>query len=543
MQAEAWELAKGKVHAQRFVKYQFDPADYIQTHLDWEPWASGDDEKPGQVEILDSYALALKQQHERLEWEKGKPERYLTCWKPGQVIKNRIRVQAGHTLGKTKLASGIVSHFFDCFDPAIVYTFAPSWHQIQNLLWKEIRADRANKDLRGTVLDGKPAITYTGNHFATGLATSDAKGMGTERAQGQHGKYLLFVLDEAEGVADFVWSAIDSMTSGGIAIVLMIGNPRTRSSNFYKQRRRSTVKSFSMSCLDHPNVLAGKELVEGAVRRDYVAEMMEEHVEVVGEHEPEAYTFELPWDTGTVYKPDDEFQFRVLGIAPENQTHNTLISVGAYSAAKKRTPEKAKNPYIARIGVDVARFGNDVGTIYCCWNNEIWRHAVMRKQDYVSYAGSIIDLCKSLKKKGVSEVHIRIDAGGGFGGGVNDLIKNNIELNQMFNKFETYEVHFGGTPYDDKAFADLITEMYASAGKSLKHLSIKKPPELLEIDLTERTYKWVQPRQGVTVKKLESKDKFKQDNGHSPDDGDGFVLAAAPDHLFVRKVARARSRV
>jgi hypothetical protein len=37
------------------------------------------------------------------------------------------------------------------------------------------------------------------------------------------------------------------------------------------------------------------------------------------------------------------------------------------------------------------------------------------------------------------------------------------------------------------------------------------------------------------VKKLEEKKKFKKRMKRSPDDGDGFVMAVAPDFLFARK--------
>ncbi len=39
-------------------------------------------------------------------------------------------------------------------------------------------------------------------------------------------------------------------------------------------------------------------------------------------------------------------------------------------------------------------------------------------------------------------------------------------------------------------------------------------------------------RSGVAVKKLEDKDAFRKRVKRSPDDGDGFVLAVAPDVLW-----------
>ena len=206
------ELRKRGGRTSPFARYQFEPLAYIREQLRWQPW-QGDRAHPGQIEIVDAYALALKQQHERRAFEAGElSEGDLTTWQPGQIIKNIIRVEAGHTVGKTTLAAGIVSHFFDCFPTAIVYCFAPGHDQINDLLFKEIRKQRFGKGLPGKVLE-TPEIKDRGDHFVKGRATNNAGGQGTERTQGQHAPYQLFIIDEAEGVAEYVFDAIRSMTS------------------------------------------------------------------------------------------------------------------------------------------------------------------------------------------------------------------------------------------------------------------------------------------------------------------------------------------
>ena len=552
-----------------FEHLRFAPASYIEQKLGWTPWR-GTPESPGQGEVLDAYTLALRQMHEKRAWEQGElPDEALSCWKPGDVIRNRLRVEAGHTVGKTKMASGMVNHFFDCFTPSIIYTFAPTWMQIHDLLWKEIKTDRRGKNLPGRILDLK--LDVSDDHFATGLATSDAGGRGTERVQGQHGVYLMFVLDEAEGIPDFVWNAVDSMASGGICIVLMLANPRTRASRFYKAKKLSTVASFRISCVGHPNVIAGREVVPGAVRREYVQEMIEKHCEVVAAHEEDQHSFCLPFPVqagdgavhpaGTIFLPNAEFLFRVLGIAPANVGAKTLIPFGRYEAACQREAPP-EDPSRARIGVDVAGFGTDYGTIYVRRAGRVWRAAQVWKQDQVVYAADLKDLALKLRDDGVTDLEIRIDAGGGFGGGVIALLQRDDELNRKppprpragqprgvtgpsargveatcglpcFERFEVIEVHFGGTPYDGSAYYDLATEMMAEAAESLKGLRLHRPPEELEADLCERLYDWVN-RAGVSVKKIESKRDLRRPQrlGRSPDDGDGMLLCVAPDHLF-----------
>lgn len=513
----------------RFEPYRFEPIRYIIEKLGWHPWA-GDAEHPGQVEVLQAYELALRQLHERYDYEQGNLSiDQLQHWTPGQVIKNRIRVESGHTIGKSKVASGILSHFFDTCTPSIIYSFAPTAEQINDLLWKEIRTDRRKNKLPARVAK-IPQLSFDGDdhadHFAKGRATNNS---GTEGIQGQHGKYLMFIIDEAEGVADFVFDAIESMTSGGIAIVLMLANPRTRTSRFYKQRSRADVANFRISCVYHPNALSDREVVPGAVRREYVENMVRDHAVEVDEHSEDDHTFELPWRPGVIYQPDAECMFRVLGIAPTNIADNTFVPVGRYEAATKRTPA-SHEPTVARIGIDVARYGTDQGTIYCRHDGLVWREAVIQGQDTNAYLAKLRLLLERLHMAGVRRAEVRVDGGGGYASGILDPLKIDMALHGKF-QLTLYEVHFNGVPKDAASYYDLGTEMYAHAGETLKGIAVRRAPPLLESDLTERTYKFVNSS-GISVKKLTDKQQFKDKHGRSPDDGDGFVLCVAPDFLF-----------
>lgn len=490
--------------------YATDPAAYIRDKLHWEPWA-GNAEHPGQIEVLDAYADALRRQIEQ----------------PDAPCQNRIRIEAGHTVGKTKLAAGIVNHFFDCFAPSIIYTFAPTYEQIHDLLWKEIKSDRRDQGLPGRILD--LALIISDNHFAKGRATSNGGGQGTERAQGQHGKYLMFVLDEAEGIDDYVWDAVDSMTSGGLSIVLMLANPRTRLSRFHRESASAMVRSFRISCLHHPNVVSGREIVPGAVRRAWVDDKIDKHCEVVEEHDADAYTFSVPWRGETIYRPDSEFLFRVAGVAPANMADNTFVPPGRYEAATQR--DIPGSGTTARMGIDVARYGKDRGALYIRHGERIRAAAHFAQQDTKVYARRAKREAEALRDIGVTSLHIRIDGGGGFGGGVIDELNADEDLRRMFEDFRVLEVHFNGVPGDAKAYADSATEMYAHTAEALEVASLIDAPTALEADLCEREYVWVKLH-GVDVKKLEPKEQFKKRKGRSPDDGDGCALAAAPDYIF-----------
>lgn len=512
----------------RFASYQFRPHDYVTDFLDCVPWDK-------QAEILDAYALALRQLHERDAWEKGEiATDDLEYWQPGQVIQNWIAVDAGHNVGKTWLMAKMVSHFFDCFEPSIIYCFAPTAEQINDLLFKEIRTDRRGRDLPGEVME-EPRIKYRGNHFIKGKATDNSKGTGTEKAQGQHGKYLMFVLDEAEGIPAFIWDAVRSMASGGIAIVLISRNPRTTTCEAHKIRRKENTVSFRISCLEHPNVLEDKEVIPGSVRRQYIYDMLD-GCDITDNHNADERTFELPWQPGVIYRPSISFMWRVLGLTSTGNVDDTFCPIGRYEAAQEREPYSRDDPAFASIGVDAARYGNDNGTIYYRHAGVLRKDSEIVKKDGYEYYIKVKDLSRRLASQGVKRCHVRLDAGGGYHSTCTDNLNRDADLKAMFEEFRVIEVHNNGTAHDDDTFADRITELYYHTGQALKVLRLERPPAKLEVDLCERKFKYVIKTAGdktrLDLKQLVSKEKFRDDFGYSPDDGDGAVLAAAPEYIF-----------
>ena len=220
----------------------------------------------------------------------------------------------------------------------------------------------------------------------------------------------------------------------------------------------------------------------------------------------------------------------VLGIAPPTSLDKTVISVGVYEKATKRIPEGG-DPEVAWVGVDCAREGKDNGTVYIYWQDAVWRSCELSQQDTNSYVDVIKTECLKLKEKGVTKLHIRVDAG--YGSGVIDALRIDAELKEAFDEFLIFEVHFGGRAYNTKDYDNIVTEMYYEAAETLKGICVIAPPDALEIDLTERQYKFIN-RQGKTKKILEPKEEFKKRVKRSPDDGDGLVLAIAPEYCFQR---------
>lgn len=525
----------------RFLPYRFDAESYIVDCLKWKPWRGSGADKPGQVEIIEAYNLALLQQFEKRDFEAGLiKEEDLIHWKPDTVIENWIRMEAGHNVGKTKIETGLICHFFDCFTPSSVRMYAPSFDTLSDNLWEELSTDRANNNLPGKIHKTIKITTNDENHSIKGRAVSNSKGKGSAKIQGKHGEFLMFVLDEAEGLDDFVFEAIESMVSGGICIVLMAANPQTRTSRFHKLKDSSEVANFRISCINHPNVREGRELVPNAVQRSYVRGMIEKHCEVKDEHDEDRLTFTLDfpvvtkdgiYSAGSIFEPNAEFMWRVLGIAPSDVEDNKVITVGRYEAAKKRTEVSCTPDDYTRatFGIDIAHMGKDYGTLYVRWRNEIWRAKQWFHQDSKMYFHAVKDIALDLKKKGVSKIHVRVDAWNSSG--LVDTLKHNLELREALSEFKVFIVHFGSDARDKKEYDNLVTEMYFQSSETLRGVRLINPPETLESDLTLREWEPVN-RDGRELKMLQPKKLFKKVIKRSPDDGDGFVLCAAPDFIF-----------
>lgn len=521
-----------------FTPYRFNPVGYIEEFLGWTPWGTAG---TGQVGILHEYTLSLRKQHERYEYQQGNlTADELQYWQVGEQIQNVISVDAGHNVGKTKVGSAIISHFFDCCAPSIIYCFAPSNEQINDLLFKELRTDRGNNpDLPGRVLDGVPAIKYKGNHFVKGKATDNNKGRGTTKIQGQHNDYLMFVLDEAEGIPKYVWDAVDSMLSADTpVIVLSLRNPETTTCEAHKWRKKARTKALRISCLDHPNVVTGKQIVPG-VSRSWVAEKLDEWTNEVDKHNPDKYTVQIPWRDNKIYQYHNVlFLWRVLGIPGKDEGQMVFCPVGRYEAALARDePLTAidEDEYFASIGVDCARGGVDNGTVYSKAFGVVRRVKEISSADTWAYIRTIKEECHILAGKGITHISIRVDGGGGYGGGIVDTLRADAELKEWFEEVIVHEVQFNARPKTLKArreYDNLITELYADTAEQLHELALVDVPDILEVDLTGRLYEYVL-RKRREVKVLEKKVKFKERNGgRSPDDGDGCVLAVASERCF-----------
>lgn len=113
------------------------------------------------------------------------------------VRKNkRTVVKSGNTIGKSFIAADVVMDWLSTHTEAKVITTAPTFTQVEEILWKEIRSYCFQSKIPIGVEPLNVQLKFNDNLFALGISTNE-----TGRMQGFHSPHLLVVLDEASGIS------------------------------------------------------------------------------------------------------------------------------------------------------------------------------------------------------------------------------------------------------------------------------------------------------------------------------------------------------
>ena len=222
----------------------------------------------------------------------------------------RVAVKAGNGLGKGFCAAVALLWFMHVHqDAAIALSTAPTFRQVRHILWRQLhRLYRpAAKTLGGKMLDTRWELS--GDRYAMGLSADSA-----DQFQGFHSPNVFIVVDEAEGVGDEIYEAIESVMTSADPLLLLIGNPTTMTGAFRRAfyEERQIYRTITISALDSPNVQAGRVVIPGLTTSRWI----EERQQIWGEENP-------------VYRA------RVLGEFPD-QGQNTLLKLSDIEAAVRR---------------------------------------------------------------------------------------------------------------------------------------------------------------------------------------------------------------
>lgn len=412
----------------------------------------------------------------------------------------RTAVRSAHDTGKSFIASRLAAWWVDVHPPgsAIVISTAPTYQQVHAILWEEIRNAAAKAKARGRPLPGR--VLQSDNWklddgrlagFGRKPADTDIHGF-----QGHHRRHVLVILDEACGIPEQLWTAVESVTTNAECRILAIGNPDDPNTEFGNVcKPGSGWNVVGVSAFDTPNFT--DEQVPDALRPLLIAPEWEED-------KRRRWGVESP-----------RYTSKVLGEFPDIG-EDVLIPPSLIEAAQRRTLEPDNHPI---LGVDVARFGTDRTSIYIRRGPVVRRVGEWSKQATTETTGHVIAAWRD-----TNAAEVRVD-GVGVGGGVVDQL--------VEQGYSVVDMQSGASAADRENFANARAEWFWALRTRLEDGDLDLDPDDDELAAQLGAIKYRFTSRGQVL--IESKDQMKARGLPSPDRADAVMLTAAK-HVAVPDV-------
>lgn len=441
-------LTMTKDEAQRVMeRYRCDPLLFVKEYLGGDPWEK-------QVEIMEAV--------------RDNP---------------RVAVESCTGSGKSWAVSGIVLWFLYSFAPSSVITTAPTMRQVEDILWKEIRARfyEARAPLCGKLLQLRlePDEEQKLKWYAIGLSTKEP-----ERWLGHHNENVLVAVDEAPGIEEEIFGAIENPLSSGFTRFLMTGNPTRSDGTFYDacHKPNTPYKVIHIGYQDTPNF------------RDDIPDR--------------PYLITPAWveDRRVQWGEDSPlWEIYVLG-NPPSEGLGTLIPASWIDLAKNRDLPISGGVV---IGVDTAREGDDENVAIVRQGPKVlWMEAWHEPSTMVT-ADKIAALADLY-----FPVRINVDMAP-IGAGVLDRLKQ--------KGLPAIGIEVGQPAKQPNQFLNIRAEMFWKLRMLFQNgeIDIIDDPELMS-QLTKLRYETFHGEQRILI---ESKKKMKARGLRSPDRADALALA------------------
>ena len=306
------------------------------------------------------------------------------------------------------------------------------------------------------------------NHFTLLRTAKDA-----DAAQGAHADNMLIIMDESSGVKEEIFEAFDSTLTGRNNKFVMIGNPIRTSGPFYdvfnnvKLKKRWVTLTFDAE-------------QSPFVKKDQIQYYEEKY----GRHH-------------------DLFRVMVKGEFPKGSP-DAFIELSSVHAAVDRWEEVQPNGEI-EIGLDVARFGDDLTVLYWRHGYKVYPAKTLAKSSVVETAQLALDTVEEIRKATGYERTIRIKVDdGGVGGGVVDILKTDRSHN-----IEVVPCNFGGAGNNE--YQNEASIMWGNVKSIINIIGLPEDQHLIE-ELSSR--RWRLSPSGKIM--LEPKSEYKKEFKSSP---------------------------
>ena len=403
----------------------------------------------------------------------------------------RVDVKSGNTVGKSFIAADVVMDWLLTHVPSKVVTTAPTFHQVETILWREIRQACFNSKIKLGVEPLQTELKFNDEWFALGISTDKPVNF-----QGKHSPNLLVILDEASGITPEIWDMVEALHPKGI---LAIGNPLDPSGKFYDAFQSSMWHKITIDCEECVKWQKENGAIPGLVTQEWIDDQLEMH------------------GRGSAW-----YQVHVKGEFPM-ETEETLISRAWVERARKgldldnnQLDEELEEDSVRVMASDVAtKHGDNLTVIGYRHGHTLNELKGYKKIDTTTIADKI---GYEMMKKQVASVVIDSD---GFGEGVADtLVPRGVFV---------LEFHGGSAfkAFDNGRYRNLRTQFYYLIAKKFEKglYNLSKLPqeqyEVLKLQLCQIKKK---PEDQLGRFQIETKEDLAGRGVKSPDFADTFMM-------------------
>lgn len=433
----------------------------------------------------------------------------------------KVAIKSGQGVGKTGLEAVVLLWFLCCFPYPRVVATAPTKQQLHDVLWSEVSKWQERSPLLKSILKWTKTYVYMAGYEKRWFATARTATK-PENMQGFHEDNMLFIVDEASGVADPIMEAILGTLSGKNNRLLMCGNPTRTSGTFFDafHADRALYKCHTVSSRNSPRTDKGNI---SSLERKYGRGSNVVRVRVDGE---------FPEQETDVFMPIAWLEASCNTEIPDA----TAKALGKYRDSRGNLhPADVGGVYRIEIGCDVARFGDDKTCIGYRINEVVQIYKKYNGQDTTWTASNIAALYKKLKEKYRFEgqIGVKVDDGG-VGGGVVDQLRSYARTSpEDYQDMLVLPVNFG-QPIQHKYYADSTTYMMGVVRELIAPFDENGNPHKPEVILPDDSdligqmscRKYFFTSNGK--QKVESKKDMKDRGLSSPDEADCILLVCLP---------------
>lgn len=426
-------------------------------------------------------------------------------WSKQEDILNSVRdhkrtaVKSCHSAGKSHIAARAIAHWVDThpIDEVFIISTAPSAPQVKAILWRYLKSIHRKANLDGYITEAEvPEWKIDGRLVGWGRKPADLNS--PEEAatafQGLHAKYVFVVLDEAGGIPEWLWTAVETLITSPTNRILAIGNPDDPASHFAEIcKPGSGWNTIKISAYDTPAFTGEKvpqEVADALVSRGWVDEVKRSW----GELSP-------------------RFISKVLAEFPDT-TEDNLIPVKWIEQAMERDLSGEAVADYGKYSLDVARKGLAESVL------GYWRGGQFRvKEARVGIANTmkLVGWCSREYREHPAITGIIIDADG-IGGPVFDRAR---ELRLPVSPF-----YAGVRAFKPKKFKNRRSEQWWAVRELFEAGLVDLDPndEILLAQLG--TIKYEEDSKGII--EVETKKDMAKRGVPSPDRADALMMVTAP---------------